>query len=300
MFLLTGARGQAGQAVIDMALKTNRRVKAIARSRRFPFADRIELLTADLRQLARYAPFLEDVEGFIHLAAARKNTLRDDVFEDLRILAKLLKHWHQGNFIFASSQIVYSLGNLPHREDSPCSPVGWYAAGKLMSEQLIQAHFNTCTTAWKLNHHWVSFRIPPIFYRSQARSPQFLDDYVRAARKGRIFYWECTEEQARAVGSSWVGERDLANALLDSLAIEQSGIFNIDSGYLRWIDLIESLIRKLNSKSRIAFQGSKGVRMPHFDTRLDGSKWRMAAPGAGPSQECLEEIVDEYLFRSKV
>ncbi|MEZ6074877.1 MAG: NAD(P)-dependent oxidoreductase [Pirellulaceae bacterium] len=221
--MLTGARGQAGQAVIDMALKTNRRVKAIARSRRFPFADRIELLTADLRQLARYAPFLEDVEGFIHLAAARKNTLRDDVFEDLRILATLLKHWHQGNFIFASSQIVYSLGNLPHKEESPCSPVGWYAAGKLMSEQLIQAHFNTCTAAWKLNHQWVSFRIPPVFIEAKpVRSSSSTLTFGLLAKEEH-FTGNARKEQARAVGSSWVGERDLANALLDSLAIERVG-----------------------------------------------------------------------------
>lgn len=295
MIFVTGARGATGELAVEEALARGYAVKAVTRRPPFRLADRIQFRLSDLIHLARLRPFLAGLEGIIHLAASRTDTLKKDVMEDLGILAELLEHWRAGNFVFASSQIVYaeaSAGTLL-AESSPCDPYNWYAAGKLMAEQMIAAHHAVASRAGRMRGRFVVLRVPVVFFEQRARSPQILDAYCDAARRGRAFYFECPEEEARQVGTTWVSGTDLARFLVHSLEMPEGGTFNVGSGFVRWADLVERLIRHFGGKARLLFGTARGdVRLPHHDRLLDTSRWRDAGPAP---HDALEDVLSRYL-----
>ena len=270
MIFVTGINGAAGRAVAEHALERGIGLMAISRSDRLGLSDKIQLVIGDLKRLLPKAN-LKRASGILHLAASRANTLEDDVLGDLTTLSQLLRHWRSGNFVFTSSQIVYSESSEPIGEDGVCDPVNWYAAGKMMSETLIQAYhkqrFDGDERACR-----VVFRLPLLLNAHWNQTEQALQNYVELVRSNRDFYWECAEELARSYGTSWIGEDDLASCLLSGLQASRSGVYNIQSGYLAWVDILEELIRRINSQSRIHFGNRRGVRMPHSRVQLYCSK----------------------------
>lgn len=303
---VTGVNGTAGRTLVEHALAEGKSIKAIARRDIYKNRPGISVQCGDLGDLPRsgglgkllgFDGFMSGVGDIIHLAASRKNDKDRDIYKDISIIGRLLDYWKGGGFSFASSQIVYRVGEAPCvlSEDSPIEPVNWYAASKIMSEQMIIAQHMMNSSKGQAGHYAI-FRIPLVMHTEMPGKPHILDVLIRRVVRSKDIYFPCNESSSLDYGSSWVGTQDLAKAMLQSLQFPESGIFNIASGYVSYVEFIEKIIRKTNSRSRMRFNTRGpiwGLRIPPYDYCLDTRK--LSAAGYTPCDN-LDNIMDTYLM----
>ena len=85
-----------------------------------------------------------------------------------------------------------------------------------------------------------------------------------------------SEEGLETYGSSFIGERDLAGAIVDALDMGDSGPFNVAGGFCTWRSLFDAIDRHAQTRTRIVVrpgaQPRQGeFRMPQSISRLDTS-----------------------------
>lgn len=293
MLFVTGVNGAVGSMVVHHALTNGRPLKAIARRNLYKEQQGISVKCGDLNNLHRFGGFMRGVGDIIHLAASRQEAKDKDIYLDIPIIGRLLDYWKEGCFVFASSQIVYRVAETAGRisEDHVLEASNWYAASKLMSEQMIITQHILNAEKGHTGRYAI-FRIPLVAHIEPSGKPQALDMVIQAAMLSKDFCFPYNESESVGYGSSWVGTQDLTRAMLEALQFPESGIYNIASGYVSYIELIEKVIRKTNSRSRIKFNTRGEITLPPYDYHLDTEK--LSRTGYTPCED-MEQILDTYL-----
>jgi len=287
---LTGATGNVGRSVLKELVSRGHEVAALGR----PGSQELlgsRLVPGHLGLAEDLASEVEQADGIIHLASPRTNDRRGVLHEDILGTGKLLDAWTNGNFVFASSQVVYGIPKDICREgSSPRSAGCWYDLAKIANEELLS--FTPITGARRAA---ISIRMALLFDNGpRANDRQFLAPIIEACRMGITFTFE-SEEKIETAGSSFVGGEDLGRAFVDALGIEASGAYNVASGFCTWKELIRAIDRQLGTRSNLALRpggnaaAPNEMRMPQSMSKLDTTAFEEAT-GFRPRQS-LEELV---------
>ena len=146
--VVTGATSMLGVATIEECLKNDIEVVAIVHRNsknfyRLPKSAKLQVIEANLDELAALTPNFNDADTFYHFAwAATTHQGRDNVdAQEINIrhtldAVRLAQKCGCTKFIFAGSQAEYGLSNTPLNRDTPIKPctaygVTKFAAGKL-------------------------------------------------------------------------------------------------------------------------------------------------------------------------
>jgi nucleoside-diphosphate-sugar epimerase len=251
MILLTGASGYLGMCVVEKLKRHNISVKAIRRTL-FGKTLGVKSKWCNLSSAKRLKGFMNDVDGIIHMASPRTLKREKVVKEGILGTSYLIDYWKRGNFVYCSSQGVIGMPpKEPFDESLPYNPIYWYDIEKICCELLLLKKKNE----EKVSGHYIIFRIPFIFApNSRMNDYQFLYPIIRHAVRDLPFVFIGKEEDVANAGFSWVDGRDLANTLVNALSFQESGIYNIANGFIRWIDFIEMIKEITGSKSKIIIQ----------------------------------------------
>lgn len=203
----------------------------------------------------------------------------------------LLDLWTRGPFVYASSQMVYGVGNAPKAEQTPVDPTSsWYDMGKYVCEfQLSSACDREGRGAG------IALRVPVVLSASRGRG-QTLEMLYRDMMRGATFVFD-SEEALETIGSDYISGPDLGKSYASALAISTSGPYNVATGYFTWKELLEGLARATGTPSRYTIRENTGLgaleaRLPHWQSRLDTSRFKgIVHMDAG---ETVEQIVGDF------
>lgn len=246
---------------------------------------------AELYGIATLNRHIQSCDGIIHLASTRLKRRNPVLTSDIIGTGTLLDLWRRGAFVYASSQMVYGVGDAPKAEKTPVDPTSsWYDMGKYVCEfQLSSACDRDGRGAG------IALRVPAVLSASRGRG-QTLEMLYRDMMRGATFVFE-SEEAFETAGSDYISGTDLAKAYASSLAIATSGPYNVATGYYTWKELLDGLARTTGTASRymIREKGELGpleARLPHWQSRLDTSRFKSVVhmdPG-----ETVEQILAEF------
>ena len=288
---LTGASGNVGQAVLQELTSRGFDVAAMVRSR-LPDAKGYRPVFGDLDKIHSVASEAGAADAIIHCASPRAATRQAVIATDIEGTAQLLNAWQRGPFIFASSQTVYGIPVGVLKEDSPISAGSWYDLGKICNEQQVSMTAETRPGAG------ISLRLPLVFAAGpRRRDRQYLPGVWDALRNGQPFLFS-NDEVLETAGSVYIGEKDIGRAIVDSLTIKATGIYNFAGGFTTWKALLESLARRAGLSVKYVFrvdavpQGNE-FRMPQSRSLYDCSRFNEAT-GFQP-QQSLDDIVERFV-----
>jgi nucleoside-diphosphate-sugar epimerase len=162
-------------------------------------------------------------------------------------------------------------------EENTYKPSNWYDIGKIAVELILKMKTDPYNSISNPKGYYIIFRIPLIFGPIKTGyNKQLLYSIVIRMFRNEDFYFEVGMSEAEKYGTSWVDGRDLARAIVDSLDDTVSGIYNIQSGFITWIELIEMIKGIIGSKSKIITNSRNvipnGYRLPHSISKLDTNK----------------------------
>ncbi|MFC1521806.1 NAD-dependent epimerase/dehydratase family protein [Elusimicrobiota bacterium] len=290
---VTGATGNTGRFVIPELAQ--RGLEAIAMMRKPEELPGCRGIKGDLLDIDRLAHEITRADAVIHLASPRTNDREIVLKEDINGTAKLLDHWAKGNFIYMSSQTVYGIPGSTLTESSPLKTSCWYDLGKVCNE------FQVSMAGSKPGRGFgISLRMALLFGDGIRRNDrQFLPGIVEQCRMNKTFVFD-SGEGLETYGSSFIGGRDLARAIVDSLDIKVSGAFNVAGAYTTWKQLISTLNDLLGTRSDIIIRkgakpGPKECRLPQSRSYLDTTAFKTQT-GFIP-KESLEQTLKLYLSR---
>lgn len=227
--LVVGGAGYVGGAVTDLLLqgRHNTRVYDVLlyeESYRKP----VDFIYGDVRDWERLRPHLEWADAVIWLAALVGDpacALNPDVSvainqEPVGLLAKSF----DGRMVFLSTCSVYGAQDGVLDESSPTNPLSVYAVTKLGAEQYLTGK------------NAIIFRLGTLFGVGDVFSRIRLDLVVniltvRAHRFGKITVYG--GDQFRPL----LHVRDAAQAIVDNLGSEHTGVFNLHKQNVRIVDL---------------------------------------------------------------
>ena len=295
---LTGATGNAGPAAVAELQRRNYEVTALVRGSDAHSGCRE--VHGCLDRLADLHDEIAAADGIVHLASPRGNTRDSVVFDDILGTGELLDAWSHGNFVYASSQTVYGIPNLPLDESAPVDAQCWYDLGKVANEFQIQM---TKAEDDGARGHAISLRMALLFgatYRRRDR--QFLPAVYDHCRNGSGFVFD-SEEGLEAYGSSYIGDQDFARAVADSLELGVSCPFNVASGFCTWRDLVETVSDALRVQARFVVRpdglaGPGEYRLPQSRSYVDASA--LARETGFVPRQGLEELVDSFVAQEQL
>ena len=274
----------------------SRGFEVVAHSRTPARIDNCINAPAELYAIATVYRHLRECDGIVHLASTRLKRRNPVITSDILGTGALLDLWPRGQFVYASSQMVYGLSDEPKTEQTPVDPTSsWYDMGKYVCEfQLSQACDQNGRGAG------IALRVPVVLSSSRGRG-QTLDMLYRDVMRGATFVFD-SEETLEKAGSDYISGPDLGKACASALAISSSGPYNVATGYFTWKQLLDGLVTATGAKARymIRSDGKLGpleARLPQWQSRLDTSRFKQIVhtePG-----ETVEQIVTEYAERVK-
>lgn len=293
---LTGASGQLGQAVAGELLARGFEVAALVRGAAFPQGCRPVL--GSLEKLGEVAHEIARADAVIHLASARSNQREEVIAKDVLGTARLLDAWRRGNFVYASSQTVYGIPQGPLTETAPLQPVVWYDLGKIYNELQI-----AMAAAEGARGAGVSLRMAVLFgpVAKSKNAPQFHEMIYEACVRGNRFLLE-SEAALEGYGTSFIGDRDLARAMADSLKIAESGPYNVAGPFCTWKELIATIDRFAGTRSRFVFRAGAQpeageFRLPQSRSYVDSKKFEAAT--SFRAEQGLEELIERFVALRK-
>jgi nucleoside-diphosphate-sugar epimerase len=288
---LTGATGNVGNQTVKMLVNEGHDVVCLVRKN--IKIDSCKIVKGDLKKINRkIANEISDTDGIIHLASPRSFNREIVVLEDILGTASIIDNWEKGNFVYMSSQVVYGIPDGILTESSPIKPFCWYDIGKICNEYQLNVSGNN-----RSRKAAISLRMALLFGNGpRCKDRQFLYDVFRNCINNSTFIFR-SEEGLETYGSSFLGERDCASFICKSLELEQSGGYNIASGFCTWKELIELICKKLNKKPNYKIKAEcfaeKGeCRMPQSISLMDISKFYKLTRFK-PFQT-LEELIEQY------
>jgi len=294
---LTGATGNVGGPVLKELLARNYSVRILSR-RPMRVAD-CEVIVGDLTSVARFKDHVRDADAVVHLASPRGDSRASVVRYDILGTGKLLDQWTHGKFVYLSSQVVYGIPSGTLLETSPLNAMYWYDLGKVCNEFQVLMTSSRPNLVEKVS---VILRMALLFGSGDRRNDrQFLPLIYQHCVRGSKFVFD-SEEGLQTYGSSFIGPRDLARGVADSLALDAGGAFNISGGFCTWKRIIDLFCRSLNKSPGFiiktpAIAGKGEFRLPQSISLLDCTKFGKEM-GFQPS-ETIEELIERYLSEER-
>jgi nucleoside-diphosphate-sugar epimerase len=294
---LTGASGNVGRAALAELLRRGLDVVVLTR-RMLPDLKGYRPIFGDLGKIYDISAEVAAAGGVIHCASPRTFDRAVVLRDDIAGTASLLDAWTSGPLVYMSSQTVYGIPKTVLREDAALDPGSWYDMGKICNEYQIGM-----AAGQGARGAGVSLRLPLVFASGpRRRDRQFLPDLLDALRAGQTFLYG-SEESLDTFGSVFIGEEDLGRAIADSLSINQTGAYNVASGFCTWKQLIDTLARhggiRPSYKIRSGATAQDGeYRLPQSRSAYDCERFHRAT-GFQPRQS-LDEIVDRFLHSEGV
>ena len=248
-------------------------------------------VAAELYAIATLNRHLHECDGIVHLASTRLKRRNAVVTSDIIGTGTLLDLWGRGPFVYASSQMVYGVGNDPKTEQMPADPTSsWYDMGKYVCEFQLSA---ACDRDGR--GAGIALRVPVVLSASRGRG-QTLEMLYRDMMRGATFVFD-SEEALESAGSDYISGPDLGKAYASALAIATSGPYNVATGYFTWKELLDGLARATGASGRyVVREGGTAApleaRLPQYQSRLDTSRFKKIVhmePG-----ETIEQILADF------
>ncbi|MCD1257714.1 NAD(P)-dependent oxidoreductase [Paenibacillus athensensis] len=292
---VTGASGNIGRAVVEELLRQHH--EPVCLVRRDVMLPGCSLVYGDLAQARELDKELGKAEAVIHLASPRSTEREQVVAEDILGTGQLLDLWRRGPFVLASSQTVYGIPQEVLREGASTDPGSWYDLGKICNEhQLAMAAAQGAKGAAPKTG--ISLRIPLLYGTGKGRfNRQYLLYVYQHCKRNGVFYFD-SEEGLETYGSSFIGEADCGRAFAAALDVQQSGVYNVASGFCTWKTLIEQINRWAGTRARWAVRRAGGpqpdeFRLPQSVSLLDTTRFNGIAKFA--PADSVEAILEEYI-----
>ena len=147
--LVTGAGGFLGQEVVARLLDRGHWVRAMVRANasNLPWADKVDLVRADLRVVADFGPLLDNIDIIVHLASATSGNedvqFASTVVGTERLVSAMAKSKVR-KLVLASSFVVYdwaqAKGTMDERTPLLAKPydMGGYTIAKVWQERVVR------------------------------------------------------------------------------------------------------------------------------------------------------------------
>jgi nucleoside-diphosphate-sugar epimerase len=289
---LTGASGSVGSAVCSELVRRGEDVVCLVR-KILPPLQGCKLFFGDLTDLRGAAVEIAQADGIIHCASPRTDDRRRVLQEDIEGTAKLLDLWQHGSFVWTSSQTVYGIPTNALRETNPVSASGWYDLAKICNEQ--QVHMTAKTGR---RGPGISLRLPLVFATGpRRRDRQFLPQLYDALHAGKVFIFG-SEDGFETFGSVFIGEADLGRAMVDARSINETGPYNIASGFCTWRELLEELGRQCGRTPQFVVRANTSAgpgefRLPQSRSCYDCTRFDSAT--GFRSAQTLADVIGQFV-----
>jgi nucleoside-diphosphate-sugar epimerase len=289
---LTGATGNVGRVVLTELIARGHEVVALMRSG-LPGLVGYRPLIGDLARIDACAAEIAACEAIIHCASPRSQDRATVLAQDIEATGRLVDAWTGGPFLYTSSQTVYGIPRDVLTEASPSAPHGWYDLGKVCNEHQV-----TMAAGRDGRGAGISLRLPLVFATGpRRRDRQFLPDLFDAVLAGRPFLF-ADAAALETCGSVFMGEHDLARAIVDALVLARSGPYNLAGGFCTWKELLETMGRHAGREPSFRLRAGAVARdgewrMPQSRSFYDCTRFD-AATGFKP-QQTLDEIVGRFV-----
>ena len=233
---VTGGRGRLAEGLADQLYGAGHEAVLFSRSADGKFRDVSELKRAD---------GLEMFDAVLHLAWSTVPILaeenpgieeRQDFPFARALVAAALQNARSPKLVFFSTAAVYgNTGDDAATEETPCRPLGRYAAGKLAAEKLFASSANACV-----------LRITNVFGAGcpLTRPQGIIPVLHHAARHGG-------EVQIWGDGSAvkdYLAAPDLHRAVEAVLAADLRGVFNVSSGDSLSVNELVTLVEEATGR----------------------------------------------------
>jgi len=227
--LVVGGAGYVGGAVTDLLMKRDHRARVYdALLYEETYRKPVDFVYGDVRDGDRLLPHLKWADAVVWLAALVGDgacALNPDISMAInQESVKWLAENFNGRIVFLSTCSVYGAQDSILDESSPTNPLSVYAVTKLAAEGYLA------------DKNAIIFRLGTLFGVGDLFSRIRLDLVVniltvRAHRFGKITVYG--GDQFRPL----LHVRDAAQAIVDNLATEHPGVFNLHKQNVRIIDL---------------------------------------------------------------
>ncbi|MDO8578783.1 MAG: NAD(P)-dependent oxidoreductase [Dehalococcoidales bacterium] len=227
--LVVGGAGYVGGVVTDLLLKSEHQTRVFdALLYEESFRKPVEFVYGDVRDRERLKPHLEWADAVVWLAALVGDpacALHPDVSIEINQEGvRWLSENYDGRIIFMSTCSVYGARDGVLDEHSPTNPLSVYAVTKLEAESYLK------------NKNAIIFRLGTLFGVGDLFSRIRLDLVVntlvvKAHRTGKLQVFG--GDQFRPL----LHVRDAGQTVVDNIATEHTGIFNLHRQNVRIVDL---------------------------------------------------------------
>lgn len=229
---LTGGRGRLAPGLTDYLVGVGHDVVLFSREATGPYRDLEELRKPDV--LASFDVVLHLGWSTVPLVSEEKpGTEEKEDLPFVRDLVAAAAHCPTPpHIVFFSTAAVYGdTGDTPATEETPCAPLGRYAAAKHQAEELFASCDNACV-----------LRITNVFGAGcpLTRPQGIIPVLLRAARSGdKVHIWG----DGSAI-KDYLAAPDLHRAVESVLSSGLRGIFNVSSGCSLSVNDIISLVEE--------------------------------------------------------
>jgi len=227
---LTGGRGRLAPGLAAHLVGAGHDVVLFSRQASGPYRDLEELRKPDV--LASFDVVLHLGWSTVPLVSEEKpGTEAKEDLPFVRDLVAAAAHCPiPPRIVFFSTAAVYGdTGDTPATEETPCAPLGRYAAAKLQAEELFASCDNACV-----------LRITNVFGAGcpLTRPQGIIPVLLRAARSGdKVHIWG----DGSAI-KDYLAAPDLHRAVEGALSSDLRGIFNVSSGCSLSVNELVSLV----------------------------------------------------------
>lgn len=258
-FLISGANGFVGRSLLDffqnnLDFKRNELFALYNKKKLSKISKDIKKIKIDLLNTSKVNKLLQRIrpDVIFHLAAY-KNPAKNEInviqaFEKNFIITKnIIENLNSNkvNFIFLSTDKVYSGKILKPSEDESLSPNTFYGILKLQIEKLIE----------KKLLNYIILRAPIIHSNGSYSNDSFIDSCIKSIeKKNKTFV-------AKNIKRQFIQVSQLSEFLYKIRNSKKTGVFNIASTLLSYYDRVKYIckINKINSKGILVSKRFKHI-----------------------------------------
>ena len=266
---LTGGRGRLAPGLSAHLVGAGHDVVLFSREATGPYRDLEELRKPDV--LASFDAILHLGWSTVPLVSEEKPGTEEK--EDLPFVRDLVAAATQcptpPRIVFFSSAAVYGdTGDTAATEETPCAPLGRYAAAKLQAEELFASCDNACV-----------LRITNVFGTGcpLTRPQGIIPVLLRAARSGdKVHIWG-----DGSAAKDYLAAPDLHRAVQSVLSPDLCGVFNVSSGCSLSVNELVSLVegscgRKIEREYRPHYPWDVSMAKVSSTKLHDTTGWKAA------------------------